>query len=240
MSSDVNTQAKFGMEKLPSEITVLPMSKSDSIVGETETYDTDRNQLDCDYEVYKSGESVLIAGVYGAADMIDALDRAVSSGAEHINVVGVCVAETQKYDPGDIVSPSEVVGLDGMTNYGGKEFRAEPEEFPLRDTVDHRSMHASVPAVNYKPPEVTKALDEKDIETADMETAAALKVAEGETDAKAENVTIRAAHSVFDLFENPYKMSQEEVWEDSNQNIGEAWNNASSGAADVLDELAYR
>ncbi len=74
-----------------------------------------------------------IAGVYGAPDMIDTLDHAASSGAEYINMLGVLVAENQNYDPGDIMSPGEVVGPDGKTNYEGKEFRPEPEEFPLRD-----------------------------------------------------------------------------------------------------------
>jgi hypothetical protein len=168
------------------------------------------------------------------------LKDAVDGGAETFNLVGLCVAREGEYSAGEVVEPAEVHGVDQFSHSTEPSYVTAPEEFPVSDVIDGRSRHASVPAVHY---DASDYMNYNDIETGDMETAAAVMLSEGNDrtdleDERAEDLSVRAALSVFDTFDEG--MSQEEVWQDSGISIEEAYEQATSGAAEVLDALAAR
>ncbi len=227
--SDIN---QYSLDNLPSEVTVLPMSHPEDVLEKAED-----DYREVDNHVYASEDSVVLGDIYGAGQTIDKMADAIEGGAETFNIVGLCAARKGTYEPGDIVEPEQVHGVDTFSTSTEPEYVREPEEFPAQEVVDGRTTHASVPAVHY---DASEYVHENEIDTIEMETAAALLAAEGGdrvdlTEEETEDTSVTAAFAVFDTFED--ELSQDAVWDDSEITFEEAYEKSTAAAAEAVDKL---
>ncbi len=227
--SDIN---QYSLDNLPSEVTVLPMSSPEDVLEKAEG-----DYREVDDHVYASEDSVVLGDIYGEGQTIDKLNDAIEGGAETFNLVGLCAARNGTYEPGDIVEPEEVHGVDTFSKSTEPQYVRETEEFPSQGVIDGRTKHASVPAVHH---DASDYVHENEIDTIEMETAAALLITEGGdqvdlSEEKAEGTSVSAAFAVFDTFED--ELSQDAVWDDSEITFEEAYERSTEAAARAVDQL---
>jgi len=225
--------SQYSLDNLPSEVTILPMSDPRDVLEKV-----DRDYSKVDDHVYASSDDVVLGDIYGAGQTIDKMADAIKGGAETFNLVGLCAARDDKYNPGDLLEPAEVHGVDTFSISTDAEYIRETEEFPAQDMVENKTRHASVPAVHYDGSDYVKA---NDIESIEMETAAAIMTVEGGervdlTEEETENTSVRALFAVFDTFDE--EMSQDAVWDNSDITFEEAYKQSTASAAEAVDRLA--